>query len=235
MIHATSKTIGKQFCPFRKEKQMDYLFSFLIKDFKIKGLRVLDACCGYGRLIHFLNEFDPKQFYVGIDYVQELIDQGKEKFSDSENVSFICYDVRKLSKKFKKEFDISINYKTLSWLSYYEEILSQLVKVSKRKIYLTSLFCDGDIDFITKVYQNTLSKNVNCSYLNTYSFPKFEKYCHSLGAKKINSIKMKVDFDLPKPKNINKLQTYTVLTQKRERIEITGSVILNWRLVEIVL
>jgi hypothetical protein len=46
---------------------------------------------------------------------------------------------------------------------------------------------------------------------------------------------MKVDFDLPKPKNINKLQTYTVLTQTRERIEITGSVILNWRLVEIVL
>lgn len=224
------------FCPFRKEKQMDYLFSFLTKDFANKKLKVLDACCGYGRLIYFLNESFPDQNYIGIDYVKELIKEGRERFLNFENVKFEQFDVMQLSKKYKKKFDISINYKTLSWLPYYTTIIDQLVRATKNKIYITSLFYDGDIDFITRIYPDAQNAGENSySFLNTYSFPKFKKFCLSLNVKEVNAIDMKLDFDLAKPDDANILQTYTLVTQSGERLELTGNVILNWKLVEIVL
>jgi ubiquinone/menaquinone biosynthesis C-methylase UbiE len=224
------------FCPFRKESQMDYLFSFLKKDFKNKKLKVLDACCGYGRLIHFLNEFNPKQNYIGIDYMEELIKDAKERFASFDNISFEKGNVMYLAEKYYKEFDIAINYKTLSWLPYYKTIIEQLFKVTKQKIYITSLFYDGDIDFITKIYPEAQNADENTfSFLNTYSFPKFKKYCISLGAKKVNSIDMHLNFDIAKFKDENILQTYTIKTQEDLFLEVTGNIILNWKLVEIVL
>ncbi|HEY4784552.1 MAG TPA: methyltransferase domain-containing protein [Bacteroidales bacterium] len=236
IIKTALKKDKEEFCPFRKEKQMDYLFSFLKKDFNNKGMKVLDACCGYGRLIHFLNEFDPNQNYIGIDYVEELINDGKRRFASFNNVRFEHYDIMHLEERYHKEFDITINYKTLSWLPYYTTIIEQLIKVTKQKIYISSLFYDGDIDFITRIYVDAKdSKEDTFNFLNTYSFPKFEKFCLNLNVKKVKSIDMKLDFDLDKPSNMNKLQTYTVMTQNGERLELTGNIILNWKLVELVL
>lgn len=227
---------GSDFCPMRKEKQMDYLFAALVEDFEKKNLQILDACCGYGRLIYFLNKFDPEQFYTGIDYLQELVDKGKNMFSESSNITLSCLDVFEISNSYLKEFDIAINYKTMSWLPYYSKLMKELFAVTKSKIYITSLFYDGDFDFITKIYADAQNcDDDNFTYLNTYSLPKFKKYCLSLGAKHVNAIDMNVDFDLPEPDNINKLQTYTVLKNDGSRLEITGSVILNWKLVEVVL
>ena len=77
------------FCPFQKEKQMDYLFSLIENDFTNKrNLQILDACCGYGRLIHFLNEFNNNQNYFGIDYVESLINDAKNRFSNFNNIEF---------------------------------------------------------------------------------------------------------------------------------------------------
>ncbi len=221
------------FCPFRKEKQMDYLFSFLRQDFEEKNQRILDACCGYGRLIYFLNEFDSRQLYLGVDYVEELIDQGKQSFVEEKNVKFEFGDILEISKRYKKHFDISINYKTLSWLPYYKRIMEELFKVTKKKIYITSLFYDGDIDFITKIYKGGLDNADSYTFLNSYSSQRFKKFCEKLGAKSIEFIDMNLDFDLPKSKDLNLLETYTLNTNNNERLEITGNVILNWKLVVI--
>jgi len=235
LIKASLEKNREEFCPFRKEMQMDYLFSFLKKDFTNKKLKILDACCGYGRLIHFLNEFNPSQNYIGVDYVEELITEGKKRFSDYNNISFEHYDVMVLENKYNKDFDIAINYKTLSWLPYYTTIIQQLVKATKHKIYITSLFYDGDIDFITKIYKEAKTNGEdNFSFLNTYSLPKFKEYCFSIGAKEVNAIDMTLDVDLAKNDDLNVLQTYTVETRNK-RLEITGNVILNWKLIEIIL
>lgn len=222
------------FCPFRKEKQMDYLFAWLKDDFKVKGQKILDICCGYGRLIHFLNEFDSEQAYYGIDYEEDLIKKGKRQFKSFPNIKFEHSDAYNLSKNYpNKAFDITINYKTLYCMPYYEAFILELLKVTKNKIFITSPFYDGDIDFITKIYTNQ-SKD-NFIYLNTYSLPKFKKFCKNYGVKAVNTIDMKLDFDLPPLKDKNKLQTFTVNMAEGSRLEVTGNIILSWKLVELVL
>ena len=42
---------------------------------------------------------------------------------------------------------------------------------------------------------------------------------------------MNLDFDLERSDDIDKLQTYTTATESGSRLEITGNIILNWKLV----
>lgn len=223
----------KNFCPFRKERQMDCLLRILKPELINKQQRILEAGCGYGRLIYFLNKLVPDQNYTGIDYVPELIKMGSNRFSKQKNINFLCLDFFQLPAKFTKFFDISISYKTLSWLPDYQQVLKQLVKVTKRKIYITSLFYDGDIDFMTKIYQDAKVNRTNFTYLNTYSLPKFKLYCKTLGVKKIKVSDLHLNLDLSKPINQNQLKTYTQLLKTDERLEITGTNILNWKLIEL--
>lgn len=215
------------FCKLRYEKQMEYLFSKLEYDFKDQKLNVLDACCGYGRLIYFLNKFNNKQHYTGVDYSKTLINQAKKSFKEFKNISFTVQDIFNLPDKYEKEFDITINYKTLSWLPYYEECIKNLIKVTKNKIYLTSLFNEGSFESITKIYTNS----DNYTYLNTYSLPKFKTFVEGCGAKVIDTIPMHLDFDLEKPKDKNEIATYTELLKNDERLEITANTLLNWKLI----
>lgn len=223
----------KKFCPFRKEQQMEYLLKAMKPELNKKNQYILEAGSGYGRLIYFLNELASDQNYIGIDYVPELIKMGLKNFNKQKNVDFICLDFFKLPAKFNKFFDISISYKTLSWLPDYQQTIKQLVKVTKRKVYLTSLFYDGDIDFITKIYQTAKTNKTNFTYLNTYSLPKFKQFCKSIGFKKIKVVDLHINIDLPKSTNQNELKTYTQSLASGERLEITGNNILNWKLIEL--
>ena len=101
------------------------MFDKLKLDFGSKNLNILDACCGYGRLIYFLNQFNSAQNYFGIDYSEMLIQNAIAKFSDFNNIKFELGDVFNLSTKYRKKFDITINYKTLSWLPYYEDCIKE--------------------------------------------------------------------------------------------------------------
>ena len=235
VIERTLESDRSSYCPFRRERQMDHLFDRLSSDFGGGGIRVLDACCGYGRLLHFLNEFDGRNEYYGIDFVPELVREGQSLFKDRPNVRFETYDVMELSRKYKKYFDVTVNYKTLSWLPYYDVIMRELVAATTHRIYVTSLFYDGDIDFLTKVHSNASDDTGRYTWLNTYSLPKFQDYCLSLGAKQVRSSVMELDLDLQRPEDPNRVDTYTVRTAQGDRLEITGTTILNWRLVELVL
>ena len=138
-----------------------------------------------------------------------------------------------LDRKYTKYFEITINYKTLSWLPYYEDCIRELIKVTKDKIYLTSMFNDGDYETISKLYSNISADDKNYTYLNTYSLPKFRNYVESLGAKVIDVIPMHLDFDLAKEDDINKVQTWTEQLKDNSRLEITADTILNWKLITI--
>jgi ubiquinone/menaquinone biosynthesis C-methylase UbiE len=218
------------FCPMRREKQMDYLFRRLREDFDAPGRKVLDICGGYGRLIHFLDEFDPRQEYHCLDYSEALIEQARKSFAGRPNVHCEVADLYALSPRYDKAFDITINYKTLYCLPYYEEAVAQFVKVTRRKIYITSPFFEGDIDFISKIYPHASAEPDKYAYSNAYSMPKFVKYCRSLGVKKVEFDDMRIDVDLEPPGDKNVLATHTVQTVDQGRLEITGLLVLNWKL-----
>ena len=172
---------------------------------------------------------DFNQNYFGIDYSELFIKESKEHFKSNKNIDFNVADVFNLPEKYTKKFDITINYKTLSWLPYYEDCIKELIKVTKDKVYITSLFNEGNIESITKIYTD----ENNYTYLNTYSLEKFKKFVEAQGAKVVDITPMQLDFDLEKPKDINELSTYTQLLADNSRLEITANTLLNWKLVTI--
>jgi ubiquinone/menaquinone biosynthesis C-methylase UbiE len=231
LIAAQLRTNKEDFCPLRKEQQMDHLFRHLADDFAAGRCKVLDICGGYGRLTHFLNEFDPRQEYHCLDYSAELIEQAKRIFSGLPNIHCAVADLYALSPRYDNAFDITINYKTLYCLPYYKQAIEQFVRVTRRKIYITSPFFEGDIDFISRIHPDASAEDENrYTYSNAYSIPKFVKYCRSLGVKKVEFEDMRLDIDLPPPADKSTLQTHTVRTTDQGRLEITGVLVLDWKL-----
>jgi ubiquinone/menaquinone biosynthesis C-methylase UbiE len=231
LVEAQVAGVPDEFCPMRKEAQMDHLFAHLTEDFRGGRHKILDICGGYGRLIHFLNELDSRQDYYCLDYSSALIEQAKKTFAPHSNIHCEVADLYALSPRYDKAFDITINYKTLYCLPYYEEAVAQFVKATRRKIYITSPFFEGDIDFISRIYPAASAGGADrYAYSNSYSMPKFVKYCRSLGVKKVEFEDMRLDFDLEPPAHPDTLKTRTVRTTDEGRLEITGVLVLNWKL-----
>jgi hypothetical protein len=105
------------------------------------------------------------------------------------------------------------------------------VRVTKRKIYVTSPFFEGDIDFISRIYPEASREDESrYAYSNAYSIPKFVKYCRSLGVKKVEFEDLRLDLDLPPPEDKSVLKTHTVRTIDQGRLELTGVLLLDWKL-----
>ncbi|MBT7610943.1 MAG: class I SAM-dependent methyltransferase [Bacteriovoracaceae bacterium] len=234
-IHNEIKRDKESFCPIRRERQFNFLWPKIKENISEGRTSFLDLCCGHGRLIHFLEKDFSYLKIHGIDYVEEFINDAKEKFANNSNITFELGDAFNLSEGHKKKFDCTINYKTLSWLPYYTRVIEEMIKVTKSRIYITSLFWDGDIDFITKIYNNASENDQTHVYLNTYSLPKFKNFCLNKGAKEVLSTDMRLDIDIEQKDNQNELHTFTRKLETGDRIELTGAVALNWKLIEIVL
>ena len=171
---------------------------------------------------------------MGVDQTPYLIEEAQKLCSAKSNVSFEVNDMHHLSDRYQKFFDVSIIWKTISWLPYYEEIIQELFKVSKKHIFLSSLFYDGDIDFEIKVreYKKQSGKENFNSYYNVYSFPKFERFVQSLNCKKIHSWNFDISLDIPRG-DPDFMGTYTLKLYDGERIQISGAIIMSWKIVHI--
>jgi len=231
LVNEQLRTEPEEFCPFRREKQMEHLFRHLAEDFKLPRQKVLDMCGGYGRLTYFLNEFDAAHDYYCYDFSDTLIAQARKNFAANPNIHCEIADLYSLSPKYDKAFDITVHYKTLYCLPYYKQAIEQLVKVTRKKIYITSPFYEGDFDFISRIYPDASAGDESrYTYSNCYSIPKFVKHCMALGVRQVKFEDMRLDFDLEPPASKDILRTYTVQTRDQGRLEITGVLLLNWKL-----
>lgn len=231
LVESQLETNEESFCPFRRERQMDHLFDHLGRDFSEPGQKVLDMCGGYGRLTYFLHELDPRQEYYCLDYSEALVARARKNFAAHPNIHCEVADLYALSPRFHKSFDITVHYKTLYCLPYYTQAIEQLVKATRQKIYITSPFFEGDFDFISRIYLDASAGDESrYTYSNTYAIPKFVKYCRSLGVRDVQFVDMQLDFDLDPPEDKNVLKTHTVRTADQGRLEITGVLLLNWKL-----
>lgn len=197
-------------------------------------LSVLDACCGNGHLLRFLRTLSPQSSYVGIDQTPYLIEEAKSLSNGSETILFEVGDAYDLPARYRKQFDISVNWKTISWLPYYDKMLESLVAVSRRHIFLSSLFYDGDIDFEIKVreYQKEAGRDGFNAYYNVYSFPRFKQYLYGLGVKEVKGYDFEIGIDLPKPPP-DQMGTHTVKLDDGKRLQISGAVVMSWKVVRI--
>ena len=218
-----------------QKQELDKFFERLIAPY-IDGqkLKILDACCGAGHIIHMLNQIAPESDFIGIDLLDFLIERAKQLCIGYDNIAFRIMDVYSLSKDFDKEFDICINWKTLSWLEHYETVLRELVQVTKKHIFISSLFYDGNIEFETKVkeYLNNSNAASHSTYYNIYSYPKFERFCKSLGVRNVQAYDFEIGIDLPKP-SPDEMKTYTIRQENGKRLQISGAVLMPWKIVKI--
>jgi ubiquinone/menaquinone biosynthesis C-methylase UbiE len=232
---ADQKFIIESMKKYVKEKQeMDKFLETLISPILEKNnQKILDACCGIGHIDYFLSELNHSNEFLGVDQTKYLIDEAK-KICNKKNVRFEEGNIYDLPKKFEKFFDITINWKTISWIPYYDEFIKSLFKITKSHIFLSSLFYDGDIDFEIKVreYKKESGKDHFNLYYNVYSFPRFKEFLVSLGAKKIKSYDFEINKDLSKPP-IDQMGTYTVKLENGKRMQISGAVVMMWKIIHV--
>jgi len=197
---------------------------------------VLDACCGLGDLLYFLAQLNPNARFLGVDKAEFLIDEARTHFADNPNVTFEAGDIYALADQFgKKSFDLSVCKQTLSWLPSYEKPVEELMSVTRRAIFISSLFYDGRIDFETRVreYTTDAGRDGYNAFYNVYSFPVFREFCLQRGAKDVVGFNFNIDIDLPRPANPDRMGTYTVRLQSGERLQISGALLMPWKIVRI--
>lgn len=218
-----------------EKREMDQLLEKIISPFiSSKEKNILDACCGIGHITYFLNKISPQSKFLGIDQTSYLIDEAKKLCHNKSNIIFENEDVYNISKKYKKSFDICINWRTLSWVPYYDQMIKELITVTKEHIFLSSLFYDGDIDFIIQVreFKTETGKEHFNDYYNVYSLPQFKKFVYGLGAKNIEVYDFDISIDLPRP-SVDQMISYTEKLENGKRLQISGAVILYWRIIRI--
>ena len=212
-----------------------YLEQLITPYIKGKKLKIPDACCGLGHILYLLNQISPQSEYLGIDFKDYLVEESKKLWKDYDNIKFMVLDAFNLSKSFNKEFDVCINWKTLSWLPYYEELMNEMVKATKKHIFVSSLFYEGNIDSEIKIREYDLKgdkNDFNAYYYNVYSYPKFERYCYSLGVRNVEPYDFQIGIDLPKPAD-NRMGTYTVKLEDGKKLQISGVVMMLWKIIRI--
>jgi len=199
-----------------------------------KKLKIFDSCCGIGHISYLLSNISPESTFFGIDQSEYLIDVAKEISKNKKNLSFIVGDVSDFSNKLHKEFDISINWKTLSWLPYYDQMIKDLVSMTKKYIFISSLFYDGDIDFEIKVreFKKELGKERFNSFYNVYSLPRFKEFVFGLGIKNIEVYNFDINIDIPQPP-IDQMGTYTIRLENSKKLQISGAVVMYWKVIRI--
>ncbi len=218
------------------KQELDKFLEMLITPhIKGKSFHILDACCGIGHLCYFLSEISPQSTFVGIDRVPYLIEQARELCRDKMNISFRTKDIYYIQYDYSpKYFDLSICWKTLSWLPDYAVMIQKLTEVTKRYIFLSSLFYRGDIDFQIKVreYQKEAGKDGFNAYYNVYSLPKFKEFVLGLGVAGLVVYDFEIGIDLPRPP-VDQMGTYTERLEDGRRLQISGAVVMSWKVIRI--
>jgi len=242
--------VAKDFYQFKHEREREYalqsmqaylrnkpeqvkFFEEIIGPYLEDEITVLDACCGIGDLIYFLTQLNPNAHFTGVDKAEFLIEEAR---THNSNATFEPGDIYALADQFgANSFDLSVCKQTLSWLPSYEKPVEELMAVTRRAVFISSLFYDGRIDFETRVREHTTEagRDGYNAFYNVYSFPIFREFCLERGAKDVVGFDFNIRLDLPRPANPDRMGTYTVQLQSGKRLQISGALLMPWKIVRI--
>jgi SAM-dependent methyltransferase len=195
-----------------------------------------DIGCGGGANIYHLSKSLPGARWTGVDNAEKFFSIGNKYFMDKDKFRFVKGDFFKLHKLFPgKYFDIAFSLQTLSWLPGYEDPMKEIMHITRKWIFVTSLFSDFNIDLFSNVFEYnqdwSVRKDSPYNY-NVYSFARFKKFCINNGAKTIIAKDFTIDIDLPVPKD-RQMGTYTVKDIKGKRMQFSGPLFMPWKMVAI--
>ena len=146
----------------------------------------------------------------------------------SRNLAFEVGDWFALNRKWKGA-DGVISLQTLSWLSEMREPMVQIFEVIKPNwIGISSLFYEGDISCKVEVYEHSRSRK---TYYNVYSLKELDRLANDYGYSVVKFSRFDIGIDLPKPKNIDVMGTFTervLENSDSRRLQISGPLLMNW-------
>ncbi|MFN6037607.1 MAG: class I SAM-dependent methyltransferase [Bacteroidota bacterium] len=190
---------------------------------------IADVACGGGTLSFHLQQKYPNANFTLVDFNPDAIEIAKLN-NPHPNFKFIVDSIYELQNLKDNSFDLVCCWQTLSWLDDAEKALSQLLRIVKPggKIFASSLFnLDKDVDLFTNVLDHTHESGKQGIYFNYNTFSKktISTWLYSK-VKQFDILPFNPQMDFHfEGRGIG---TYTVKTEKGERIQISAGMLMNW-------
>jgi hypothetical protein len=141
-------------------------------------------------------------------------------------------DAYDLPKRYPDGFDVTLIWKTLSWLPHYDQMLRTLFAVTRKHIFLNSLFYDIDFEIRVREYQKESGRDGFSTFYNVYSFGRFQDFAMALGARAVHAHDFEIGIDLPRESS-HHMGTYTLRLENGKRLQLSGAVIMSWKIIQI--
>jgi len=189
---------------------------------------VLDVATGAGANMQHLAELFPEARWTGTDLEAELVEVGRQHL-DPARFTLIEGDLFDLEQTLgRKRFDVCFSIQVLSVVEDYERPVEQMLAVTKRWLFIFSLFSDTDLDAFTRLVGRRPgpSSHLNVPY-NVYSLPRFCEFARGRGARRVIAEPFAIDVDLPRPDHKG-IGTWTRTTADGERLQFSGPLLMPW-------
>ena len=190
---------------------------------------VLDFGCGAGAVTnYFASKFESINF-LGIDVNSDYVSIAKQK--KEQNSNFQVFDLYKDLETLKNyKVDGIFTFQTLSWLENYDKFIEMLSFTSPQYAIVTSLFFEGMVD--ARIVISDFSRKMGDidhrkTNYNIYSISRLNERLKGVGYFVDKALPFEIEVDLPKPKHSG-MTTYTVLTDEKRRIQISGPILMSW-------
>ena len=66
------------------------------------------------------------------------------------------------------------------------------------------------------------------TFYNIYSIPRLDYELKKIGYEIDKALPFEINIDLPKPDNTSGMTTYTVMTEEKKRMQISGPILMSW-------
>ena len=197
----------------------------------------LDVACGAGSNICYLSGLYPSINWTGIDQADQLFPIGYALMKEQGLPKLPLLrkgDIFGLNNYFQeKSFDLVLSLQTLSWMPSYEPLLGPLLSAAKSggRVVISSLFTDSLVDakiVLTQYKDSTFNGFEDSIYYNVYCLERFIANCKECGAKNVEVVDFDIDIDLPKPAHRH-MGTYTEMLTNGRRIQLSGPLLMPWK------
>jgi SAM-dependent methyltransferase len=181
---------------------------------------VVDIGCGGGGPTWYLADRFPGCKFVGLDVSEELINHARRH----RNLDFELDDASNLRVRFG--VDGVVCMQALHTFPAPVEPLHQIAtRIRPDWIALSTLIYEGNINCQIIVEEPDRPRQ---SYYNVFGLPGLFAIMKMQGYHPIRYKPFKIDKDLPRPNNLDQMQTYTLMTQAGSRLQCSGPLLMPW-------
>ena len=191
---------------------------------------IVDFGCGGGAVTNLFASKYPKINFVGLDVNPDYIEMAKS--NSAKNATFRVFDLyTDIGSLTDLNIDCLFSFQTLSWSENYSEFLQMIMNTKPKNVLITSLFYSGDVDANISIrdYSRKMSDiGYRETFYNIYSIPRLDSELEKIGYKIDKALPFEINIDLPKPENTTGMTTYTVMTEEKKRLQISGPILMSW-------